>query len=67
MEVQIDKKFEGIIRSMIDKFKRQKDTELEFRFGKFEKGFHAGINKSLFFKILRTLNVNDDYTLQTHT
>jgi len=67
MEVQIDKKFEGIIRSMIDKFKRQKDTELEFRFGKFEKGFHAGINKSLFFKILRTLNVNDDYTLKEET
>jgi len=67
MEVQIDKKFEGIIRSIIEKFKRQKDTELEFRFGKFEKGFHAGINKSLFLKILRTLNVNDDYTLKEET
>ena len=67
MEVQIDKKFEGNIKSMIDKFKKQKDTELEFRFGKFEKGFHAGINKNLFFKILRTLNLNDDYTLKEET
>jgi hypothetical protein len=45
----------------------QCELELEFRFGKFEKGFHAGINKSLFLKILRTLNVNDDYTLKEET
>ena len=69
MQVPIDKKFETNIKSMLERFKndKKKELELEFRFGKFEKGFHVGINRNLFVKVLNILNESDNFSIKEET